>query len=115
MEGDRQPTPLATGVRWGADVCPRRQALGTRSGTRSHAAVPWAEPCCFQPAGGKPNDRQLGCQKELGMRYIIYGAGAVGGVIGGRLFAAGLDTVLICRGEHLEAIRANGMTLREAD
>ena len=27
------------------------------------------------------------------MRYIIYGAGAVGGVIGGRLFQNGRDVV----------------------
>ncbi|MHB8574328.1 MAG: ketopantoate reductase family protein [Dehalococcoidia bacterium] len=49
------------------------------------------------------------------MRYIIYGAGAIGGVIGARLFAAGLDTVLICRGAHLEAIRSTGLVLREPD
>lgn len=46
------------------------------------------------------------------MRYIIYGAGGIGGVIGGRLFQAGRDVVLICRGAHLEAIRANGLKLR---
>ncbi|MFN8508386.1 MAG: 2-dehydropantoate 2-reductase N-terminal domain-containing protein [Dehalococcoidia bacterium] len=32
------------------------------------------------------------------MRYIIYGAGAVGGAIGGRLFQSGRDVVLIARG-----------------
>ena len=47
------------------------------------------------------------------MRYIIYGAGAIGGVVGGRLFAAGRETVLICRGAHLDAIRTRGLTLRE--
>src|SRR2546423_15323478 len=45
------------------------------------------------------------------MRYIIYGAGAIGGVIGGRLFQAGHDVVLIARGPHLEAIRERGLTL----
>ncbi|MGI8927374.1 MAG: ketopantoate reductase family protein [Tepidiformaceae bacterium] len=45
------------------------------------------------------------------MRYIIYGAGAVGGVIGGRLAQYGHDVVLIARGAHLEAIRANGLVL----
>lgn len=49
------------------------------------------------------------------MRYIIYGAGAVGGVIGGRLFQAGRDVVLIARGAHLDAIRANGLTLESPD
>lgn len=46
------------------------------------------------------------------MRYIIYGAGAVGGTIGGRLALAGKDVILICRGAHYEAIRANGMLLQ---
>lgn len=46
------------------------------------------------------------------MRYIIYGAGAVGGTIGGRLFQAGHDVVLICRGAHLEVIRRDGLLLR---
>jgi 2-dehydropantoate 2-reductase len=49
------------------------------------------------------------------MRYIIYGAGAIGGAIGGRLFEAGHDVVLICRGAHLEAIRREGLLLRAAD
>jgi 2-dehydropantoate 2-reductase len=46
------------------------------------------------------------------VRYIIYGAGAVGGVIGGRLHQAGHEVVLIARGDHLEAIRERGLTLR---
>src|SRR5215216_6455049 len=45
-------------------------------------------------------------------RYIIYGAGAIGGGVGGRLFEAGHEVVLICRGEHLEAIRRDGLLLR---
>ena len=48
------------------------------------------------------------------MRYIIYGAGAVGGVIGGRLFQHGRDVVLIARGPHLEALRRDGLTLQSA-
>jgi 2-dehydropantoate 2-reductase len=49
------------------------------------------------------------------MRYIIYGAGAIGGGIGGRLFEAGHDVVLICRGEHLAAIRRDGLLLRSPE
>lgn len=45
-------------------------------------------------------------------RYIIYGAGAIGGGIGGRLFEAGHDVLLICRGAQLEAIRRDGLLLR---
>jgi 2-dehydropantoate 2-reductase len=45
------------------------------------------------------------------LRLVIYGAGAVGGVIGARLHAAGHEVVLIARGAHLEAIRARGLRL----
>jgi 2-dehydropantoate 2-reductase len=45
------------------------------------------------------------------VRFLIYGAGAVGGVIGARLHAAGHDVVLIARGPHLEAIRSRGLCL----
>lgn len=46
------------------------------------------------------------------MRYIIYGAGAIGGVIGARLFQQGLEVVLIARGAHFEAIRDRGLMLQ---
>ncbi|MGE3074116.1 MAG: ketopantoate reductase family protein [Dehalococcoidia bacterium] len=46
------------------------------------------------------------------MRFIIYGAGGVGCTIGGRLAMGGHDVVLICRGEHLNAIRTNGLLLK---
>ena len=46
------------------------------------------------------------------MRYVIYGAGGIGGAIGGRLFLAGKDVLLITRGAHLDAIRADGLLLR---
>jgi 2-dehydropantoate 2-reductase len=49
------------------------------------------------------------------MRFIIYGAGAVGGVIGARLFQAGHDVLLIARGAHGEAIRREGLTLRSPE
>lgn len=45
------------------------------------------------------------------MRHIIYGAGAVGGAIGGRLFEHGREVVLIARGDHLAAIRQHGLRL----
>ncbi|MEE8385586.1 MAG: 2-dehydropantoate 2-reductase N-terminal domain-containing protein, partial [Dehalococcoidia bacterium] len=46
------------------------------------------------------------------MRYVIYGAGAIGGSIGARLHQKGHDVVLICRGKHLEAIQRDGLTFR---
>jgi len=49
------------------------------------------------------------------MRYIIYGVGAIGGVVGAKLFMHGKDVLLIARGAQLEAIRADGLTLRYPD
>lgn len=46
------------------------------------------------------------------MRYVIYGAGAVGGVIGGALASHGHDVALIARGEHLAALRNRGLELQ---
>jgi 2-dehydropantoate 2-reductase len=43
------------------------------------------------------------------MRIAIFGAGGVGGYFGGRLTQAGEDVVFIARGEHLEAIRKQGL------
>jgi 2-dehydropantoate 2-reductase len=51
-------------------------------------------------------------QKDVLMRYIIYGAGGIGGVIGGRLFHHSHEVVLICRGEHLTTIQRQGLTLK---
>ncbi|MBO8188801.1 ketopantoate reductase family protein [Streptomyces spirodelae] len=45
------------------------------------------------------------------MRYIVVGAGAVGGAIGGRLHEAGHDVVLVARGAHYQALRADGLRL----
>jgi len=46
------------------------------------------------------------------MRYVIIGAGAVGGTIGGLLAEAGRDVTLVARGAHLDAIRERGLILR---
>ena len=46
------------------------------------------------------------------MRYIIYGAGAVGGTIAGRLQQAGHNVVMIARGDHLRAVQERGLLLR---
>jgi 2-dehydropantoate 2-reductase len=49
------------------------------------------------------------------VRYIIIGAGAVGGTIGARLFDSGCEVVLVARGRHLDALRADGLTLTTPD
>jgi 2-dehydropantoate 2-reductase len=45
------------------------------------------------------------------MRFVIFGAGAIGGAVGARLSQAGHAVSLIARGAHLEAIRRAGLTL----
>ncbi len=44
------------------------------------------------------------------LRYIIYGAGAVGGIIGASLFEHGREVVLIARGTHLALMQRDGLT-----
>ena len=46
------------------------------------------------------------------MRWIVVGAGAVGGVVGGLLADAGEDVTLIARGRHLDAMRCKGLRVR---
>ena len=48
------------------------------------------------------------------MRVIVYGAGAVGSVIGGRLRQCGAEVALVARPAHVAAIRDAGLTLRTA-
>ena len=43
------------------------------------------------------------------MRIVVFGTGGVGGFFGGRLARAGEDVTFIARGEHLSAIKANGL------
>ncbi len=43
------------------------------------------------------------------MRIAIFGAGGIGGYLGGRLSQAGEEVVLIARGEHLQAIKEHGL------
>jgi 2-dehydropantoate 2-reductase len=42
---------------------------------------------------------------------VVYGAGAVGGVIAARLRLSGVDVTAVARGAHLDAIRADGLRL----
>jgi 2-dehydropantoate 2-reductase len=48
------------------------------------------------------------------MRFVVYGAGAIGGVVGGQLYQHGYEVVLIARGAHFEAIRSHGLRLEDA-
>src|ERR1039458_5527501 len=79
------------------------------------AAAP-VDPRQIRPLGGI---RFVGCDRDpiytASMRYIVYGAGAIGGAIGGRLAHAGHDVILIARGAHLDALRTGGLRLVTPD
>ena len=49
------------------------------------------------------------------MKICIYGAGAIGGLLGAELYLAGADVTLIARGPHLEAMQRNGVTILRED
>jgi len=48
------------------------------------------------------------------MKLAIYGAGAIGGLLGARLAASGVEVSLVARGEQRAAICAHGLTLKSA-
>src|SRR6266568_2311771 len=49
------------------------------------------------------------------MRFVVYGAGAVGGVVGARLHEHGHAVVLVARGRHLSAIRDAGLRIESPE
>ena len=49
------------------------------------------------------------------MKICIYGAGAVGGLMAGRLAKAGHAVSVVARGAHLTAIRKDGLRIRTPD
>ncbi len=48
-------------------------------------------------------------------QVCIYGAGAIGGWIGAKLAAVGCEVSVVARGATLDALRADGLRLREGD
>ncbi|MBT8359444.1 MAG: 2-dehydropantoate 2-reductase [Deltaproteobacteria bacterium] len=46
------------------------------------------------------------------MKIAVFGTGAVGGYIGGRLAQAGNDVTFVARKKHLEAIKADGLQVK---
>ncbi len=48
------------------------------------------------------------------MRIAVFGAGGLGGYVGGRLAQAGAEVHFIARGAHLGALRDRGLTVRDA-
>ena len=79
----------------------RSSSMGV-PGTRCYRvpAAPAAGPRAWQPGR---------------MRFVVVGAGAVGGVVGGRLAQHDHDVVLVARGDHGQAIAADGLLIRSPD
>lgn len=46
------------------------------------------------------------------MKVCVFGAGAIGGLLGAHLARAGVETSLVARGAHLAAIRADGLRVQ---
>jgi 2-dehydropantoate 2-reductase len=46
------------------------------------------------------------------MRFLVIGAGGVGGYVGAKLIAAGEDVTIAARGAHGTALRERGLTIR---
>src|SRR5258708_14080287 len=64
---------------------------------------------CTSAIGG------LGSGSMARLRICVLGAGAMGGLLGARLAAAGQAVSLIARGNHLAAMRTNGLRLVARD
>ncbi|MGH9664393.1 MAG: 2-dehydropantoate 2-reductase [Bryobacteraceae bacterium] len=48
------------------------------------------------------------------MKFVVVGAGAIGGYVGAALSRAGFDVALFARGAHLDAMRERGVLIRSA-
>ena len=48
-------------------------------------------------------------------RYVVLGAGAIGGVVGARLAQSGHEVALVARGAHADAIASDGLRIEDPD
>lgn len=79
----------------------------------SHALTPSAnfeDPECLHGFRGNPRGRYIDV-----MRFVVIGAGAIGGLVGGRLFQAGHHVTLVARGMHLGVLQRQGLRLESPD
>lgn len=49
------------------------------------------------------------------MKFLIFGAGGVGGYFGGKLAKAGEDVWFLARGRHLKALQSSGLRVKASD
>ena len=75
----------------------------------------WCDPLPDPADVFSPNGIGRDLRAYSDRRYVIVGAGAIGGTVGGVLARAGIPTVLVARGRHAETLAADGLTLRTPD
>src|SRR5207247_4215818 len=101
-------------VSWGKDLLGRRLAMRLALPIFSH---PPSEEEIIHFIGVAPLRGMGNSLEDLSYhsitltmaRYIIYGAGAIGSILGAGLYHTGQDVVLVGRGRHVEAIRRHGL------
>ena len=49
------------------------------------------------------------------MQVVVYGAGAIGSLVGARLYESGVNVSLVGRRAHVDAIQANGLMVKRPD
>jgi 2-dehydropantoate 2-reductase len=49
------------------------------------------------------------------LRFVVHGAGGIGGVVGGRLVQSGHDVVFVARGAHADAMETSGLVIESAE
>ena len=49
------------------------------------------------------------------MKFLIAGAGAIGGYVGARMANAGFDVTLFARGPHLVAMQSQGVRVKSTE
>ena len=95
----RRPGGMATPVRRGDRRCPAAPCQRAFTSAWRHGGSRAAQDALGRGTAG-------GCRL---MRYVIYGAGGIGGTIGARLHQAGFEVCLIARGDHYRAIQRDGL------
>lgn len=59
--------------------------------------------------------RSIGSATSAVSRFVIFGAGAIGGVVGAMFAKADQDVVLIARGEHAARMQSDGLRLQHGE
>jgi 2-dehydropantoate 2-reductase len=69
--------------------------------------------CCprLKPFSQSRATSALEIKRGLGMKFCVFGAGAIGGYLAAELALAGHDVCVIARGPHLQAIQDHGLKL----